>query len=98
MEENREPTLVWLEEKLKLDDAGLSKLVEKDLSLLDLGLDSHEERVTWLQKWLVMDDDGRSTLVKKLLPNIGMIVEENLEPKSTWLKTRQQGTSASWSR
>jgi ferric-dicitrate binding protein FerR (iron transport regulator) len=34
MEENLEPTLAWLQGKLLLDDAGLSKLVEKHPSFL----------------------------------------------------------------
>jgi hypothetical protein len=49
MEEELEPTLAWLQKKVKLDDAGLSKLVEKNPSLLGFSLESHKERVAWLQ-------------------------------------------------
>ena len=45
MEEMLEPTLVWLQRKLLLDDAGLGKLVEKEASFLGLSLESHKERV-----------------------------------------------------
>ena len=50
MEENLEPTLVWIQGKLLLDDAGLCKLVEKHPSFLGFSLESHKERVSWLQK------------------------------------------------
>jgi hypothetical protein len=88
MEEEFEPTLVWLQGKLKLDDAGLSKLFEKYPSFLGLSPESHKERVAWLQKRLDMDDQSLSKLVKTLPHVLGYSIDDNLEPKLAWLKAR----------
>jgi hypothetical protein len=95
MKENFEPTLVWLQGKLNLDDAGLRKLVEKYPALL--GFESHKERVAWLQKRLLLEDDDLSKLVQFL--DIALKTTSN--PSSRGSK---QGlnwmiwASASWSR
>jgi hypothetical protein len=49
MEENLKLTLVRLQERLLLDDAGITKLVTEHQSFLGLSLESHRERMAWLQ-------------------------------------------------
>jgi hypothetical protein len=53
MEKNLEVTLLWLQEKVNLDVAGPSKLVEESAPFFGLSLESHKEMVAWpLQKRL----------------------------------------------
>jgi ferric-dicitrate binding protein FerR (iron transport regulator) len=63
MEENLEPKLVWLQERLLLDDAGIAKLVKEEASFLGFSLETNEERMAWLQKRLVLDDKSLRKLV-----------------------------------
>jgi hypothetical protein len=53
MEEKHEPTLVWLQERLLLDEARLSKLVKKDASFLGLS--------QGMQSGLIVVTDGEQT-------------------------------------
>jgi hypothetical protein len=84
MEENFEPTLCWLQEKLNLGEDGSVQLVRKHLSFLGFRLESHKERVAWLQKNLALDDESLSKLVKMLPSVLGLSVDA-FRGYKTWI-------------
>jgi ferric-dicitrate binding protein FerR (iron transport regulator) len=88
MEHILEPTLVWVQEKLLLDDAAFTKLVRTYPSFLGLSLESHKERLAWLQTRLLLDDKNLSKLVQSCHSALGSRIANNLEPKLAWLKER----------
>jgi hypothetical protein len=88
IEENLEPKLVWLQERLLFDDASIAKLVKKEASFLGFSLETLEERMAWLQKRLSLDDKSLSKLVGRLPAVLHYSVDDNLEPKLSWLQER----------
>jgi ferric-dicitrate binding protein FerR (iron transport regulator) len=88
MEENLEPTLVWLQERLLLDGAGLTTLIKTHPSFLGFSLEGHEEKLAWLQKRLLLDDKNLSKVVQSYPSILGCIIVNNLEPKLAWLQER----------
>jgi hypothetical protein len=88
MDENLEPTLVWLQERLLLDDAGFTKLVKTNPSFLGFSLETHAERMAWLQARLLLDDEKLSKLVHSFPSVLGNSVKGNLKPKLAWLQER----------
>jgi hypothetical protein len=89
IEDNLEPKLSWLQERLELDEKGVSKLVKTCPSVFNYSIkDNLEPKLSWLQERLELDEKGIRKLVKRLPSVLGMSIEDNLEPKLAWLQQR----------
>jgi hypothetical protein len=81
IEDNLEPKLSWLQERLSLDDKSISKLVRKLPTVLGMSIeDNLVPKLSWLQERLELDSKSLSKLVQAAPPVLGYNVEANLEP------------------
>jgi hypothetical protein len=81
IEENLEPKLSWLQERLQLDSKSLSKLVQSDPSVLGMSIeDNLERKLVWLQARLELDDKGLYSVIERFPSLLGMGIETNIEP------------------
>jgi hypothetical protein len=83
------PTLDYLQERLLLDDATLSKTVKRFPSALGLSIsDNLEPKLDWLQKRLNLDEAQLGKLILKAPSILNLSIPDNLEPKLNWLQGR----------
>jgi hypothetical protein len=80
MEENLKPTLVWLQERLLLADAGVVKLVKEHPSFLGFSLERHEDD---------LDDESLGKLVQSHPSVLGCGIDNDLEPTLPWLQEKE---------
>jgi hypothetical protein len=80
-----EDKLDWLQERLALDDEGLSKLVYRYPRVFSLAIEGNlEPTLDWLQERLALDDEGLRKLVQREPTLLEFSIERNLEPKLTF--------------
>ena len=78
--EKMEPTLLWLQKRLDLNDQELSKMVLRLPSILGLSIpDKMEPTLLWLQNRLCLSEDV-SLMLQKQPSFLGNNVQSNLEP------------------
>jgi ferric-dicitrate binding protein FerR (iron transport regulator) len=66
VEENMEPKLSWLQDRLRLDNKSLSKLVKTLPSVFSCSIeDTLEPKLAWLEERLSLDDKSLYELVQK---------------------------------
>ena len=75
IEDNPEPKLSWLQERLKLDGNGVCKLLKSLPSVLDYSIEDN------LEERLALDDKSFSFVVQRMPSLIGFGIANNLEPK-----------------
>jgi hypothetical protein len=81
VEDNLEPKLAWLEDRLQLDDKSLRKLVQACPAVLGCSIeDNLEPKLAWLQERLSLDDESLSELAQKQPALFGCNIVSNLEP------------------
>jgi hypothetical protein len=79
----------WLQKRLALNDASLSKLVQRLSRVLGYSAKENlEPKLSWLQERLSSDHESLSKLVQITLLLLGLNVKDNLGPKLTWLQER----------
>jgi mTERF domain-containing protein len=88
MEEKLEPTLVWLQERLLLDDAGVTKLVKKHPSFLGLSLENHKESWHGCKRGLHWMTRVLASFCRSCPQVLGYSIDGNLEPTLSWLQER----------
>jgi hypothetical protein len=65
--DNPEFKLLWLQERLRLDNTSLTKLVQANPSVLSCGIDETlGPKLSWLEERLSLDDKSLSKLVQQL--------------------------------
>ena len=81
--------MAWLQKRLVLDDKSVSKLVQRQPSVLSLSIeDNLEPTLSWLQDRLSLDDKSLSKLVRTQPTVLGYSIEVNLAPRLAWLQER----------
>jgi hypothetical protein len=89
IENNLEPKLSWLQDRLSLDDESLRKLVRRLPSVLSFSIENNlDPKLSWLQDRLSLDDKSLSKLVQTLPAVFCYNIEGNLDPKLSWLQER----------
>jgi hypothetical protein len=82
--------VTWLQERLVLNDEGLSGSIHKFPSLLFLAskTNSNPSYYNGFKRGLSLDDDSLRKLVQKLPSALGVTIEDDLELRFAWLKKR----------
>merc|ERR1719287_105118 len=81
VEDNLEPKLDWLQQRLHLDDAEMSKMIRIQPSLLGCSVeDSLEPKLEWLQQHLSLDDAALSNMIQQFPVLFSCNAETNLRP------------------
>ena len=81
METNVEPKLVWLGERLVLDDKSLSLIIQRMPQLLCLDHETNlKPTLEWLGERLVLDDKSLSSVIQRMPSLLGCNIDTNLEP------------------
>jgi hypothetical protein len=79
--DNLEPKLNWLQERLNLNDAQVSKIVRGLPTIFACSIPNKlEPTLKWLQGRLSMDGDELAKLVGAQPPLLGLSISTNLEP------------------
>jgi hypothetical protein len=95
VQEQLEPNIAWLQDRLSLDQEGLQRVVLRltpmvggFAQLLGSNMEENlEPKLVWLQERLHLDDAGIAKLVKKEASFLGFSLEIN-EERMAWLQTR----------
>jgi hypothetical protein len=89
IDDNLEPKLAWLQDRLDMDDKTLSKMVGTLPAVLGLSVeDNLEPKLKWLQGRLGLDSKSLQKLVKRYPSVFSCGIDETLEPKLAWLQER----------
>ena len=89
IEENLEPTLDWLQDRLELSDTALSKMIQLNPQILSYSIpDNLEPKLNWLQQRLEMSDTALSKLIQKWPAILCLSIPDNIEPKLNWIHQR----------
>ena len=76
-----EPKLNWLQRRLNLSDAAVSKMIQTLPGLLYCDVDDNlEPTLSWLQHRLHLDDADVSNMIQKMPTLLGCNIDTNLKP------------------
>ena len=80
VETNIEPTLDWLQKRLDLNDAAVSKIVQRNPTIVGMSNDAMEPKLMWLQQRLDLNDASVSEMIQKMPSLLGFNIDTNLKP------------------
>jgi hypothetical protein len=80
VEENLEPKLSWLQERLNLDDRSLSKFVTRSPSVFSCSIENLEQKLAKIQERLMLDNASLGLVVQRMPQLLCLNIETNLEP------------------
>jgi hypothetical protein len=80
VEDNTEPTLAWLQARLKLDDKGLSFVIQRQSPLLCLNIDTNLEPTITFYEDCVGSNTAR-TMISKYPVLLPLSLENRLKPR-----------------
>jgi mTERF domain-containing protein len=85
--DNLEPKLNWLQQRLDLNDAQVSKIVRRLPTIIQYSIPNKlEPTLKWLQQQLSLDGDELAKLVESQPPLLGCSIPINLEPTLDFYK------------
>jgi hypothetical protein len=85
--ENIEPKMDWLQQRLHLNDAQVSKIVRRITTIFNYSItDKMEPTLKWLQGRLSLDGDELTKLILSQPSMLGCSISTNLEPTLDFYK------------
>ena len=75
-----EPTLQWLQKRLRLGDDALGKTIKRLPSILGTTTGKMEPKLDWLQQRLLLSDEELSKMIQQYPTLLSFSIENNLEP------------------